>query len=89
MAYVANRTSADAGAIVPHDSVNSRPNEGLDDSEGDDLSYNGASMRGDPSLGRPDVNRPASPPLPSLPEEPNSPSFEGTDSSYLSPNCNY
>jgi len=78
MAYVgANRTSADAGAIVPHGSVNSRTNEGLDDPEGDDLSYNGANTRGEPSLGRPDVNRPASPPLPSLPEEPNSPSFEG------------
>lgn len=74
----ANRTSAEAGAIVPHDSVNSRPNEGLDDSEGDDLSYNGASSRETSSLGRPDANRPASPPLPSLPEEPNSPSFEGT-----------
>lgn len=73
----ANRSIADAGAIVPHESVNARSNDGLEDLEGDDLSFNGASARGDPS-GRSDVNQSTSPQLPSLPEEPNSPSFEGT-----------
>lgn len=78
MAYgVANRLSADASAIVPHDSVSARPNDGLDDLEGDDVLYNGANMRGDPSLCRSDVARINSPQLPSLPEEPNSPSCEG------------
>ncbi|KAG0615413.1 hypothetical protein M758_5G039300 [Ceratodon purpureus] len=72
------QTSADAGAIVPHSSDNGRPSEGLDDLESDDLSYNGVNLRGDPSLDRPDV-RSTSPQLPSLPEEPNSPSFEDID----------
>ena len=62
---------------MPHESANARSNEGLDDPEGDELSYNGSSARGDPS-GRSDVNQSTSPQLPSLPEEPNSPSFEGT-----------
>ena len=61
---------------MPHESVNTRSNEGLDDLEGDDLSYNGASARGDPSS-RSEVNQSTSPQLPSLPEEPNSPNFEG------------
>lgn len=77
MTYVGvNRSSADVGAIVPHESVDGRPNEGLDDLDSDDLSYNEVSLRGDPSLDRPDV-RSSSPQLPSLPEEPNSPNFEG------------
>ncbi|XP_073395816.1 uncharacterized protein [Physcomitrium patens] len=71
--------SADASAIVPHDSVSARPNDGLDDLEGDDVLYNGANMRGDPSLCRSDVARINSPQLPSLPEEPNSPSCEDID----------
>lgn len=73
-----NRPPAEAGAIVPHESVSARPNEGLDDLERDELTYNGADMRGDPPLGRPDFAVSTSPQLPSLPEEPNSPSFEGT-----------
>jgi hypothetical protein len=59
-----NRTSADAGAIVPHESDNGRPNEGLDDLENDDPSYNGVNLHGDPSLDRPDI-RSTSPQLPS------------------------
>lgn len=70
---------AEAGAIVPHESVSARPNEGLDDLERDELTYNGADMRGDPPLGRPDFAVSTSPQLPSLPEEPNSPSFEDSD----------
>lgn len=78
MAYMGvNRPSADAAAVVPFESVNATPNEGLDDLESHDLSCNGVNPRGDLSLGRPDVVRSTSPQLPSLPEEPNSPSFEG------------
>lgn len=83
VAYMgANRSSADAGAIVPHEVVNARSNGGLDDLEGDDLSYNGANAHGDPS-GRSDFNQSTSPQLPSLSEEPGSPSFEGTHKKFL------
>lgn len=59
---------------MPHDSVNSRANEGLDDLEGDDSLYNGSHTHGD--FGRQDAVRSPSQ-LPPLQEEPSSPSFEG------------
>lgn len=59
---------------MPHDSVNSRANEGLDDLEGDDSLYNGSHTHGD--FGRQETVRSPSQ-LPPLQEEPSSPSFEG------------
>jgi hypothetical protein len=70
------QTNRNAGAIVPHDSVNCRANEGLDDLEGDDSLYNGSHTHGD--FGRQETVRSPSQ-LPPLQEEPSSPSYEEND----------
>jgi len=77
------RAQADARALVPQDSVNSRASEGFDDFDNDEIPYEGSQtpVHSKPGIFNPEVVR-SPPPLPPLREETASPSFEGNAEFY-------
>lgn len=73
----AYRAQADR-ALAPHDSVNSRPSEGFDDFENDEIAFEGPQtpIHAKPGIGISEAVR-SPPQLPPLMEEHASPGFEG------------